>query len=143
VKRDEYSYTDDALPLLVKSGDFEGIKWMFEKGFPMNWKVTDSDGMSYHSSELASHHGQQAIADYFRQKEKAGPPRQVVSLRYGNKESEFIMANSREDWIMFKDEVARHFGIKKFKIIARGDEEQKKLKWQQLREKRKYMVVLI
>eukprot|EP01123_Difflugia_compressa_P007908 TRINITY_DN2233_c0_g1_i1.p1 TRINITY_DN2233_c0_g1~~TRINITY_DN2233_c0_g1_i1.p1 ORF type:complete len:165 (+),score=32.20 TRINITY_DN2233_c0_g1_i1:51-545(+) len=139
-KRDLYYSEDNALPLAVGSGDLEGVKWMIEKGFPLNYKVQDNAGMCHDVWDLADSHGQAKIAAYFRDKAKAGPPRQKILLRYNDKETEFIMPNSKEDWKMFKDEVERHFGTKRLKICNRGDDSKKKLGYMDLREGRKYLV---
>lgn len=36
-EREAFYCEDDALALMIKSGDVEGLKWMFQKGFPMNY----------------------------------------------------------------------------------------------------------
>jgi len=46
-----------------------------------------------------------------------------------------------EDWKMFKDEVQKAYIISPMKICTRGDDEQKALKWNQLREGRTYLVL--
>lgn len=37
-KREEYYTVDEAIPLMIKSGDIEGLKWLFQKGWPMSYK---------------------------------------------------------------------------------------------------------
>jgi len=37
-KREEYFTKDEAIPLMIKSGDIEGLKWLFQKGWPMSYK---------------------------------------------------------------------------------------------------------
>jgi len=106
-RRDAYFSEDNALPLMVTSGDIDGLKWMLDKGFPLNYKIQDHAGMCHEVWDLAELHGQTKIAELFRDKAKAGPPRQKLMLRYNEKEAEFIMPNSREDWKMFKNEVER------------------------------------
>eukprot|EP01125_Pyxidicula_operculata_P022159 TRINITY_DN8923_c0_g1_i1.p1 TRINITY_DN8923_c0_g1~~TRINITY_DN8923_c0_g1_i1.p1 ORF type:complete len:176 (+),score=37.14 TRINITY_DN8923_c0_g1_i1:42-530(+) len=138
-ERENYYTEYDALPLMIKSGDFEGIQWMYEKGFPINFKVIDNDGKCYLATELAEHHGQAKIANFFKDQTKKGPPRQKLRVTFGNKELEFIMANSKEDWHMFKDEVCRAFGIQKCYLCTKGDPENKPLKWTALREGRRYV----
>lgn len=37
-RREEYYTKDEAIPLMIKSGDIEGLKWLFSKGWPMSYK---------------------------------------------------------------------------------------------------------
>lgn len=78
--------------------------------------------MCYLASDLAAHHGQMEVARLFSDLEKQGPPRQKVLLSNGKTEKEFIMANSKDDWKLFKKEVGQTFNIsQRFKICNRGD----------------------
>lgn len=75
--------------------------------------------------------------------ESKGPPFQKILIyNQGKEPQEFVMANSEEDFIVFKAEVKYHFGLKNVRIIQRGDDtEKKKLRWNDLREGRKYEVL--
>jgi len=140
--RESYFTSDESIALMIKSGDIEGLRWLFQKGWPMNYRVQDHDGMCYLGSDLAAHHGQMEIARLFSDLEKMGPPRQKLRLGWQQQEKEFIMANSKEDWKMFKQEVKMVFSLPKpFKIIGRGDKDEKKMKWRELREGRRYVIM--
>jgi len=141
-RRDEYYCSSDELALMIKSGDQDNIDFMMTRGFPINFKVQDTDGMCYLAVDLAEHHGQHAVAEYFRALMKKGPPRQKLKIKHGNQTQEFIMPNSPEDWVMFQDEFARHFNLKwgAFKLCTQGDLEKKPLTWKNLREGRVYLV---
>ena len=40
-QREDFYCEDESLALMIKSGDIEGLKWSFQKGWPMNYKGAD------------------------------------------------------------------------------------------------------
>jgi len=142
-KRDQLFCDDDAVALAIKSGDLQQVKWFFEKGYPMNWLVKDTDGMCYEAAEMAKHHGHQEIVDLFKEAEGKGPPRQSITLFYENESRDFIMPNSSDDEKLFKAEIKWYWKLdprKPILLYARGDVDKKDEKWHKLREGRKYVV---
>jgi len=141
-KRELFVSEDQSVSLIIKSGDLTNLKWLIESGYPLNHMVTDTNGNAFHMVEIAEEYGQDAIAQYLRSVEAAGTPRQEITITLqGRPPAKFIMANSGGDWKNFKKEVGAHFGIpaNKVKITRKGDTA--KLKWNQLRANRPFMVM--
>jgi len=72
---------------------------------------------------------------------KTGPPRQRITLCYNDTPADFIIANSQEDWHMFKQEVEEYFGITDLKICELGKQGTERcvpLEWFELKADRKY-----
>jgi hypothetical protein len=60
-RRDALFCEDDTIALAIKSGDSARIKWLFDKGYPLNYNIMDTDGMCYEATELAKHHNQDEV----------------------------------------------------------------------------------
>lgn len=77
-RRDKLFCEDDTVALAIKSGmiaiylfpfliplisigDTSRIKWLFDKGYPLNYHIQDTDGMCYEATELAKHHNQDEV----------------------------------------------------------------------------------
>jgi hypothetical protein len=65
-RRDALFCEDDTIALAIKSGDSARIKWLFDKGYPLNYNIMDTDGMCYEATELAKHHNQDEVGRHLR-----------------------------------------------------------------------------
>jgi len=142
-KRDQLFCDDDAVALAIKSGDVTQIKWLFERGYPMNYNVKDTDGMCYEAVVLARAHAQEEVAQLFQELAVKGPPRQYVTVFYENQSREFVMPNSTDDEKLFRAEIKWFFKLdmkQNILLYQRGDTEKMDQKWNKLREGRKYVV---
>jgi hypothetical protein len=142
-KRDQLFCDDEAVALAIKSGDITQIKWLLEKGYPINYRVKDADGMCYEATEIAKHHGQTEIANIFAELEKKGPPRQYCTVYYEAESKEFVMPNSSDDEKLFRAELKWYYKLDMrapILVYQRGDTDKKDVKWTKLREGRKYVV---
>jgi len=139
--RNQWPSTDSRLALLIKSGDVAGIQWMIQKGWPINFKVVDSDGSVYDVIDLAEQVNKTEVLHFFRTLQETGPPRQKITLIYQNKPADFVLANSAEDWELLKKEVEEHFEIKNFKVLSsQSGLEEIPLEWFELKPDREYHI---
>eukprot|EP01126_Amoeba_proteus_P062995 TRINITY_DN8632_c0_g2_i5.p1 TRINITY_DN8632_c0_g2~~TRINITY_DN8632_c0_g2_i5.p1 ORF type:complete len:199 (+),score=35.17 TRINITY_DN8632_c0_g2_i5:73-669(+) len=64
----EKSYSNDAaFALAIKSGDLKKLKFMIDRGFPLNLNIRDTDGMCYEAVDLAEQGGNPELMNLIRE----------------------------------------------------------------------------
>lgn len=157
-KRDNTFCDDGALARAIKTNDLKKLQWMIERGFPLNLNVKDADGMCYEAVDMAEHFSNKPeihkvikdLAGMIRinasNEPAKGHPRQTVTIQYGDREEEIIMANSTEDFAQFCGNICHVFGIDKNKTLyihAKGDDTHEDMKWNKMREGKAYVVTAV
>eukprot|EP01126_Amoeba_proteus_P062992 TRINITY_DN8632_c0_g2_i1.p1 TRINITY_DN8632_c0_g2~~TRINITY_DN8632_c0_g2_i1.p1 ORF type:complete len:189 (+),score=40.52 TRINITY_DN8632_c0_g2_i1:353-919(+) len=140
----EKSYSNDAaFALAIKSGDLKKLKFMIDRGFPLNLNIRDTDGMCYEAVDLAEQGGNPELMNLIREITDKGLPKQTILVFHGDRSEEFIIPNSPEDWKQFRGNVCFVFGIDRKATLSfhlRGDEDKEEMRWHKFREGRKYNV---